>query len=153
MQFLWWKVCTGALVVKCITMFLSQSAYVHCNCWSSCWHVLLKHQHVVALFLDVQHTQELKPYTGLILGMHLANEKRRYKVTPSFIGWAQTWNQPWYSLLRITAKKELELRINSPWWGKPLLTGGFPSQRASNAERFMLDLNLDSTLLADLTPY
>ena len=24
-----------------------------------------------------------------------ANERRRYKVTPSLFGWAQTWNQPW----------------------------------------------------------
>ena len=29
-------------------------------------------------------------YTGLILGLRPANERRRYKVTPSFIGWAQT---------------------------------------------------------------
>ena len=34
--------------------------------------------------------------SGLILGLHPANERRRYKVTPSLIGWAQTWNQPWY---------------------------------------------------------
>ena len=27
-------------------------------------------------------------FTGLILGLHPANEMRRYKVTPSFIGWA-----------------------------------------------------------------
>ena len=27
---------------------------------------------------------------GLILGLRLANERRRYKVTPSLIGWAQT---------------------------------------------------------------
>ena len=27
---------------------------------------------------------------GLILGLHPANERRRYKVTPSLIGWAQT---------------------------------------------------------------
>ena len=32
--------------------------------------------------------------TGLILGLHPANERRRYKVTPSLIGWAQTKNQP-----------------------------------------------------------
>ena len=31
--------------------------------------------------------------TGLILGLHSANERRRYKVTPSLIGWAQTKNQ------------------------------------------------------------
>ena len=28
--------------------------------------------------------------TGLILGRHTANERRRYKVTPSLIGWPQT---------------------------------------------------------------
>ena len=27
---------------------------------------------------------------GLILGLRPANERRRYKVTPSLIGWAQT---------------------------------------------------------------
>ena len=29
-------------------------------------------------------------FTGLILGLCPANERRRYKVTPSLIGWAQT---------------------------------------------------------------
>ena len=29
-------------------------------------------------------------YTGLVLGLHPVNETRRYKVTPSLIGWAQT---------------------------------------------------------------
>ena len=28
-------------------------------------------------------------YTGLILGLRPANERRRYQVTPSLIGWAQ----------------------------------------------------------------
>ena len=27
---------------------------------------------------------------GLILGLYPANERRRYEVTPSLIGWAQT---------------------------------------------------------------
>ena len=29
-------------------------------------------------------------YSGLILGLHPANERRRYKVTLSLIGWAHT---------------------------------------------------------------
>ena len=37
---------------------------------------------------------DLKYKSGLILGLHPANKRRRYKVTPSLIGWAQTWNQP-----------------------------------------------------------
>ena len=32
-------------------------------------------------------------YTGLILGLHPANERRCYKLIPSLIGWAQIWNQ------------------------------------------------------------
>ena len=31
--------------------------------------------------------------SGLILGLHPANERRHYKVTLSLIGWAQTQNQ------------------------------------------------------------
>ena len=31
----------------------------------------------------------------LILGSHPTNERRRYKVTPSLILWAQTWNHTW----------------------------------------------------------
>ena len=33
--------------------------------------------------------------SGLILGLRPANERRRYKVTPSLTGWAQVENQPW----------------------------------------------------------
>ena len=32
--------------------------------------------------------------TGMILGLHPANGRRRYKVTASLIGCAQTYNQP-----------------------------------------------------------
>ena len=33
--------------------------------------------------------------TGIILGMGSANERRRYNVTSSLIGWAHTHNDPW----------------------------------------------------------
>ena len=36
----------------------------------------------------VQSTDRL--IAGLILSLHPANERRRYKVTPPLIGWAQT---------------------------------------------------------------
>ena len=38
--------------------------------------------------------------TGMILGLLPANERRRYKVTPSLIGWAQTLNQACYRLVQ-----------------------------------------------------
>ena len=40
---------------------------------------------------DLRHFKN----TGLIVGLHPANERRCYKVTSSLIGWAQTYNQPW----------------------------------------------------------
>ena len=33
-------------------------------------------------------------YSGMILGLRPANERRRYKVTPSLISQAQTWISP-----------------------------------------------------------
>ena len=41
--------------------------------------------------LSVFDNQQRLPlhYTGLILGLRLANERRRYFVTTSLIGWAQ----------------------------------------------------------------
>ena len=41
---------------------------------------------------------------GLILGLRPANERRRYKVTPSLTGWAQTLNQPWVPLVKLFGK-------------------------------------------------
>ena len=38
----------------------------------------------------ILHMAEQGSYSGLILGLCQANERRRYKVTPSIIGWAQT---------------------------------------------------------------
>ena len=35
---------------------------------------------------------------GIILCMRPSNERWRYSVTPSLIGWAHTQNDPWYSL-------------------------------------------------------
>ena len=37
-----------------------------------------------------QYKKAITIMSGLILGLRPAYEKRRYKVTPSLIGWAQT---------------------------------------------------------------
>ena len=37
-----------------------------------------------------------RTYTGIILGMGSTNERRRYIVTSSLIGWAHIQNDPWY---------------------------------------------------------
>ena len=66
-----------------------------------------KHLSVSSLYTEIHPTQ-LKSLArswiapswasilqGLILGLHPANERRHYKVTPSLTGWARTSNQPW----------------------------------------------------------
>ena len=58
----------------------------------------------------------IKHTSGLISGLRPANERRRYKVTPSLIGWAQTQNQPCIYFARETS------RVDSPL--VPLLWGG-----------------------------
>ena len=40
-------------------------------------------------------------YAGQILGLHPANDRRRYRVTPSLIGRTQTWDQPCYMYVSV----------------------------------------------------
>ena len=42
------------------------------------------------ILVELRPEFELTEDTALILGLRPANEKHRYKVTPSLIGWAQT---------------------------------------------------------------
>ena len=38
----------------------------------------------------IMNKKQVQNTSGLILGLHPANERRRYKVTPPLISWAQT---------------------------------------------------------------
>ena len=53
------------------------------------------------------------PISGLILGLHPANERRFYKVTPSLIGWAQTLNQPWICMLFFVISESIRFSFTS----------------------------------------
>ena len=63
-------------------------------------------------------------YTGIILVMGSASERRRYNVTSSFIGWAHTQSNPCYTLVKlrhishsdknIIAKKSVTEMLNIP---------------------------------------
>ena len=49
--------------------------------------------HLKMPYVTIGHSVDAYPnlfHSGLILGLRPANERRRYKVTPSLIGWAQT---------------------------------------------------------------
>ena len=58
---------------------------------------LKRHSYNFMIFLFCNNGNA-KGYKSILqdwfLGLRPANERRRYKVTPSFIGWEQTWNQP-----------------------------------------------------------
>ena len=56
------------------------------------------------------------PYSGSILGLRPANERRRYKVTPYLIRWAQTFNQSWYLLTSSNQQKHKQITVW--WWNK-----------------------------------
>ena len=47
-------------------------------------------------FVDLPYISCVLSFTGLILGLRPANERRRYKVTVSPIGRVQISNQPWF---------------------------------------------------------
>ena len=53
------------------------------------------------VWVEVYCLVEMVP-TGLILGLRPANGRRRYKVTPSLIGLAQTSNQPYSNIFAVS---------------------------------------------------
>ena len=53
-------------------------------------------------------------WAALILGLRPANERRRYFVTTSLIGWAQAKNQPWWVTLYILNLCYI-LKLNGGW--------------------------------------
>ena len=78
----------------------------NCTCKSSNWIISIDRW---TLWTDRQSDSSITPFskcdivitlpfsTGLILGLCPANERRRYKVTLSLIGWVQIENQPYSS--------------------------------------------------------
>ena len=69
-------------------------------------HTWLRHRdthepNTETLFLQA-HVFCYHDYSGLILGLRPANERWRYKVRLSVIGWVQTQNQPWLFYLGLS---------------------------------------------------
>ena len=58
------------------------------------WHHLSPKTSATIKVMQATWRTSVMTSTGLILGLCPANERRRYKVVPSLIGWAQTYNQP-----------------------------------------------------------
>ena len=75
-------------VVLCHTSaFKYLSLYMLCQKWQN------KDVHSSKVYKTRRSFDEMIPagiYSGLIQGSHPTNERRRYKMPPPFIGWAQT---------------------------------------------------------------
>ena len=72
--------------------------------------------HSVVIHISVSSPDQLHNAfvrSGLILGLHSANERRHYKVTPSLIGRAQTQNQPCVLYSKKIKQKQMEQK---PMW-------------------------------------
>ena len=66
------------------------------------WYLFIRSGNDLALVMTAAPSAHVDKYgliwsllSGLILGLRLANERRRYFVTPYPIGWVQTYNQPY----------------------------------------------------------
>ena len=82
---------TRAGVIICVvSCIISDVEYTSIFCFTKCLPDILSSQ-----IRSILSRKKENP--GLILGLRPANERRRYKVTPSLMGWAQTKNQPWKS--------------------------------------------------------
>ena len=82
-------------------------------------------------------------WSGVILGMGSANERRHYYVTPSLIGWAHTQNDPcWCSKLSDAIIWPVEIKLSqlvvgSFWvWAQPIRNNATISCRLSLAEPY-----------------
>ena len=79
-----------------------------------------------SILAETEYVQDDVMIPGLILGLRPANERRRYKVTPSLIGWVQT--SIWPCVMNTLSA------LLSLCKGDPPVPGGFPTQRDSNVK-------------------
>ena len=76
----WWKIYNGK--------YISCTDGNHSQSWNTHFHV--QHKTNTALIRRCWYFCRCIHVPGLVPGLHSASEKRRYKVTPSLIGWTQT---------------------------------------------------------------
>ena len=87
---------------------LTRYCLLICCCWTSNFCAFVRGNHAGSALKNIYTVIWLWPfansdqmwswYTGISLGMHPANERRRYIVTTSLIGWAHTSTDPWVYL-------------------------------------------------------
>ena len=78
-------------------------------------------------------------YTGKMTSLYWIRTQTTscHGIDPAWHGISNHWQHDcWFSsLFRLSTNKSLKLCIAGSLWGKPPVTGGFPSQRASDVER------------------
>ena len=91
-----------------------------------------------SILAEAEYVQDDVMIPGLILSLRPANERRRYRVTPSLIGWVQTSIQPC-----VTNTLSALLALCK---GDPPVPGGFPTQRDSNVKLWYFAATLNALL-------
>ena len=86
-----YKHCFECLLYKCKLMLCEKMKYLN---WNTFYKILTKFNKTTFTYIYVYIY-----ISGIILGMHPANERRRYIVTSSLNGWTHTQNTPLYILL------------------------------------------------------
>ena len=97
---------------KCLSLWVDPSWWRH---HSTCiWYI-----DPVIIFSHLRcykHYYRIDRCTRLILDLHPANERQRYFVTASLIGWVQAYNHPWCSTCITHCILQLEILIISYLW-------------------------------------
>ena len=89
----WHSLTSPLMIIKVVTLMTVSRQIMTCN-----YNISNMTQTPKLKTTAIIHSPTVPSFeanAGLILGLHPAHERRRYKVTPSLIGWAQTKNQPW----------------------------------------------------------
>ena len=74
-----------------LNIFYLHSMHALLHLEIDCWNTQQTKQYrFVSVYVHIEKPSVSPCSAALILGLCPANERRRYKVTPSLIGWAQT---------------------------------------------------------------
>ena len=71
--------------------------------------------HISTTGIYTWHSRYLVIFSGLTLGLRPANERRRYFVTTSLVGWVQAWNQPCVLYVMIICNLKITTCVTLCW--------------------------------------
>ena len=133
-RLLWSSKCRQKVMCNATKSQINVSKWQTLNLKSRHWRSLSRHNSKCyrGLCMNPSYAARYQLFTALILGLRPANERHRYKVMLSIIGWAQPYNQP-CNYHMMTSSNGNSFRVTGylcgeftgPWW--------IPRTKASDA--------------------